>query len=399
MKTVGLWLLSAGAALAQTAEVAVSAGRHDRWNSPVRVELPEALAGARVAVVRDASGRNLPAQVTEAGLLSASGRRELHFVVPTLKAGETAVFKVSTATVAAAGFRWEDVPGKHQELRLGDRPVLRYMCAPLDESSPAARVETYKVFHHLYDPEGKRFVTNGAGGRYPHHRGIFYGFNKVTYGDGKTCDVWHCTGQAHQAHEGFLAREEGPVLGRHRAAIRWHGREKEVFAREERELTVYDVPGGTLVEFASRLRPMLAPVKLDGDPQHAGFHFRADSEVNDKSAKQTFYLRPDGAGKPGETRNWPAQKEHVNLPWNAMSFVLDGKRYTAAYLDRPENPKEARFSERDYGRFGSYFVHELAAGKALEVNYRLWLQEGEMKVADVAAMSAAFADPPRAAVK
>ena len=33
----------------------------------------------------------------------------------------------------------------------------------------------------------------------------------------------------------------------------------------------------------------------------------------------------------------------VDLPWNVMSFVVGGKRYTAAYLDRPENPKEARY--------------------------------------------------------
>jgi len=48
------------------------------------------------------------------------------------------------------------------------------------------------VFHHLYDPTGKRFVTNGGHTNdnitdakkllYPHHRGIMYGFNKCSYG-------------------------------------------------------------------------------------------------------------------------------------------------------------------------------------------------------------------------
>ena len=89
---------------------------------------------------------------------------------------------------------------------------------------------------------------------YPHHRGIFYGFNRISYGKGKTADVWHCTNGAHQAHDRFLASEAGPVLGRHRLAISWHGQDKQVFAEEERELTVYHVPSGQLVEFASRLR-------------------------------------------------------------------------------------------------------------------------------------------------
>src|SRR5262249_13916931 len=150
--------------------------------------------------------------------------------------------------------------------RLGSRPVLRYVYKALDDSTKESREQTYKVYHHLYDPSGQRLVTKGPGGLYTHHRGIFYGFNKVTYDDGKQVDIWHCTGDTYQGHENFLAREAGPVLGRHRVAIAWHGKGKEVFAKEERELTVYRVPGGQLVEFASKLRTTDGPIKLDGDP-------------------------------------------------------------------------------------------------------------------------------------
>src|SRR5260370_17366727 len=107
------------------------------------------------------------------------------------------------------------------------------------------------------------------------------------------------------------------------------------------------------MEFASRLKTTSGKVRLDGDPQHAGFQFRAANEVAGKeSAKQTYYLRPDGKGAFGATRNWePKTKEGpVNLPWDAMSFVLGGKRYTVAYLNSPQNPKESRFIERDYRR-------------------------------------------------
>src|SRR5262249_8847135 len=157
------------------------------------------------------------------------------------------------------------------------------------------RDKTFKVFHHLYDLSGKQIVTNpGVVGLYPHHRGLFFAFNKVTYGDGKKkADVWHCTGDAYQSHEKTLAAEAGPVLGRHRVDLAWHGEKKEVFAKEEREMTVYNVPGGQLVEFASRVRTTDGPVKLDGDPQHAGFHFRADKAVAEKAAAaQTIYIRP-----------------------------------------------------------------------------------------------------------
>ena len=127
--------------------------------------------------------------------------------------------------------------------------------------------------------------------------------------------------------------------------------------------------------------------------------FLRKKTVAAKTKNETYFIRPDGVGKPGETRNWPQNKAHVNLPWNAMSFVLGGQRYTTVYLDRPANPKEARFSEREYGRFGSYFEYDLNASNRLDVDYRIWLQEGEMTVPAVAALSADFVEPVGVSVK
>ncbi len=380
-----------------TFQVTVDAGKHDRKNTVVSVPItiPDASAGAATAILEDGSGKTLQGQI-------ANGK-ELRFVLPELKAGATATYKVTFIREPSkldTTFAWKDEANDYAELSVGKRPVLRYMYKGLDESSKEARTSTFKIYHHVYDPKGEKFVTKGLGGLFPHHRGIFFGFNKVTYGeDNRKCDVWHCTGDAYQSHEKFLVNEGGPVYGRHKLSVAWHGVKKEVFATEERDLTAYALPGGTLIEFASEVTPVITPVQLDGDPQHAGFHFRASQEVPDKTAKQTYYIRPDGPGKFGETRNWPGQKTHVNLPWDACCFVLGDLRYTVAYLDRPENPKEARFSERDYGRFGSYFEKKLGKGDVLKVKYRLWLQEGEMKVEDIARLSADFVEPPTVTVK
>ena len=115
---------------------------------------------------------------------------------------------------------------------------------------------------------------------------------------------------------------------------------------EERELTVHAPHGGWLIDFRSTLTTDLDKVRLDGDPQHAGFHFRANDEV-EKTKNQTYFLRPDGEGRKGKEVNWDpkTKKGPVNRPWTAMSFVVDGKRYTVVYLDHPDNPKEARQSE------------------------------------------------------
>src|SRR5262249_49806070 len=380
-----------------------------RKNVPVSLKLPPGQIGdAKVASVTLTlpDGNDIPAQWTKPGLISGDGG-EIHFILPHLAAGESVRLKATLSTdppSGTPGFAWRDQPGHHADLLFGNRPVVTYHYERLDLSSSASRVRTYKVFHHLYSPRGDRIVTNGLSAdpkvHSPHHRGIFYGYNRISYGTGRTADAWHCPNRAYQEHERNLGAEAARVWGRHRAAISWHGPDR-TFAEEERELSVYSVSGGQLVEFASRLVSPAGRVRLDGDPQHAGFQFRAHNDVDALTAGQTVYVRPDGVGKPGETRNWDPKTRQgpVNLPWNAMSFVLGGTRYTVAYLDQPDNPKEARLRERAYGRFGSYFEYTIEEGRPLVVRYRLWLQEGLMRPEDVAALSNDFIEPVKVTVQ
>lgn len=329
----------------------------------------------------------------------------LTFVLPTtaaVPADTTVEFTYQSAALPEKSFQWTDFPDTHRDLTYGNRPVLRYVYEALDKSSQARIDDTFKPYHHWFDPAGKMLVTKGTGGLYPHHRGLSYAFNGITYGD-QQADVWHCRDGEFQSHEKFISEDVGPVYGRHQVQIDWHGRDGMTFASEVRELTAYAVDGGSLVEFRSRLATLLPQVRLAGDPQHAGFQFRAAQEVADLTKDQTFYIRPDGKDPPGVFRNWSSaadeteiNRKHVDLPWNALSFVLGGQRFTCGYLDHPANPKPARFSERDYGRFGSDFEFNLSPDHPLDVGYRVWLQEGEMSVDDLRRWSQDLIDPCRA---
>lgn len=293
---------------------------------------------------------------------------------------------------------WHDTPGKFVELRFGDRPVLRTMYEPLDDSSPARHLATFKVYHHVFSPDGKTLLTDwDAKQVFPHHRGIFYGFSQVTYDGNKHVDIWHCKNGTHQLFKKSEALEVGPESAREKLEIAWNGNDGKTFATEHRELIVHNKPPGTMIDFISTLVPTSGKVKLDGDPQHAGFHFRAAKEVSISTKGETYYLRPDGKGKPGEFRNWnpgkresAESKQSVNVPWKALCMVVGGKRYTVLMIDHPSNPKPARHSERNYGRFGSYFVAEATPEKPLTVRYRLWIQAGEMTVEEAAAKAAEF---------
>jgi hypothetical protein len=439
---LGLTAAQIGRAQDNVLVVAISSEKHEYRNTPLRVPLsvPKEWANFDEVAVEIDNGDETTrgvGQLTPPGITTESirptkeglVRRDLHVVLPQMAPAKFGRLRVrfEPTKQQVTRFAWQEKKGEYQELILTRSgtfvPYLRYMDLPYDTLSPAARDKSYKVFHHLYDPTGKRFVTNGGYTNdnisdpkkllYPHHRGIMYGFNKCAYGPDLKfqADTWHCppppapnekkkVPTAHVAHEKTLSAETGPVLGRHRVLLGWYGAAPKPFAMEERELTVYNIKGGTLVEFASRLKPTEGKIRVDGDPQHAGFQFRAANDVAEKTKKLTYYLHPDGSkGDMGKERNWPQDKTMVDLPWYAMSFVLDEQRYTTVYLNHPRNPKESRFSERDYGRFGGYFAQDVTEQQPLVVNYRLWLQPGEMTQQQAEGLRTAFATPPKMLVK
>ena len=370
--------------------------------TPVQIAIPAGInVKSKTCLLSGAGTTNLLGQVVEkfsADLTAKENQQYLVVVMPALSIPDNGAtlagtWLASDAKNSAPSFSFEDKNSELSQVTLEGKPVLQFVHPVLKEGKE--REASYKPFHHLFDNSGS-LVTKGAGGQFTHHRGIFLGFSKVTYGNNVKVDIWHCKDDTHQAFQKVLLRESGPVLASEKDQIAWNGKNKETFAVEERQLIVYKVPGGQLVEFQSVVRTTGGTVLLDGDPQHAGFHFRASNDVAEKTSKETIYLRPDGEDKPGASRNWPDLKTHINLPWNAMSFVLNDKRYTALYLDNPANPKEARFSERPYGRFGSYFVTEITKEKPLKLKYQIWLQDGKIDIESAKLKSQSFINPVQA---
>ena len=370
--------------------------------TPVQIAIPAGInVKSKTCLLSGSGTTNLLGQVVEkfsADLTAKENQQYLVVVMPALSIPDNGAtlagtWLASDAKNSSPSFSFEDKNSELSQVTLEGKPVLQFVHPVLKEGKE--REASYKPFHHLFDNSGS-LVTKGAGGQFTHHRGIFLGFSKVTYGNNVKVDIWHCKDDTHQAFQKVLLRESGPVLASEKDQIAWNGKNKETFAVEERQLIVYKVPGGQLVEFQSVVRTTGGTVLLDGDPQHAGFHFRASNDVAEKTSKETIYLRPDGEDKPGASRNWPDLKTHINLPWNAMSFVLNDKRYTALYLDNPANPKEARFSERPYGRFGSYFVTEITKEKPLKLKYQIWLQDGKIDIESAKLKSQSFINPVQA---
>jgi Methane oxygenase PmoA len=306
-------------------------------------------------------------------------------------------FLLLAVNLQADDFSWHDTPGKFLDLKYKEIPVARYQYEPIDTSTAERRDETYKPFHHIYDPAGKEFITKGPGGKFPHHRGIYFGFSKCSYTDAagkefKNIDTWHCR-KAHQVHRKMVSSTTNAQSAAMTSEIGWIDDGGIEFASEERTLTfAYNDKKDLMVGFHSVVTPKVPKMKVDGDPQHAGFHFRASNEVSEKTLSETYYIRPvSGIGEKTKTINWSAKDDTEStrdLPWKGLSFMAGGNRYTVAYIDSPKNPKPARFSERDYGRFGSYFVKELTPAEPLQVQYKLVIRAGEMTPEEIAAIPA-----------
>ena len=297
----------------------------------------------------------------------------------------TTILVLTHSTVIGAdGFAWSDLAKEGiADLRFDDKPVLRYMYA-YDTSNEKRAHETYKVFHHVFGPGSKQIITKGPHGKYTHHRGMFLGWNKTGF-EGKSLDFWHCKNGAHLKHVKFLDMKGDAKSGSMTAEIHWNDADGKPVIIEQRTVRVSIEPTtkGWQIDWSTDLASQRGEITLNGDRQHAGFQFRAAQKIAETNGAR--YLRPanfpqkDAAIQVGDGGNPPA---HSNLSWFAMTYELADQRYTVEYFDNPTLPKPALFSERPYGRFGTFFKTKIAADSSLKLQYRVIVSSGAQPAVD-----------------
>jgi len=253
---------------------------------------------------------------------------------------------------------------------LDGRVVGRYMYA-YDKSTPQALNETYKPYLHVFDAEGKGPITKGVGGGYPHHRGIFAGWNRLTCG-GKSYDLWGMGG-GHQVHQKFTGQKAEDAQAVFTSLVHWNDNGGRTLVEEERTMAFRraPAPAHVLVDFTTSIKAAAEDIVLNGDPEHAGVQYRPANEVDPKA---TVYVFPREGADP---------KKDVDYPWVGETYSLGGRKYSVVILNHPSNPKSTKFSAyRDYGRFGASFKAEVKSGQALPLKYRFLVAEGVMPAAE-----------------
>lgn len=265
------------------------------------------------------------------------------------------LFAIALASAAQPTVQIVEKKDEYVEYVLGNKPIWRFVTPAYD---PKRHAETYKPYLMIYDFHGQDFLTKGAGGQYTHHRGVFFGCNKLQ-AEGKSYDFWHMLD---------LSRQE--IAGPNQ--VDWKRADGTPLISETREwTTTMRSPRERLLDFRITLRATRGAVRLDGDLQHAGFHFRAAQEVAEKE-NATFLLPPDFRGDLKE-----AEK---NAPrWACMLFEVRGKQYGAMLMNHPDNGGQYQLSTRAYGRFGFFCPYDLVADKPRTLRYCLYLFDAAQK--------------------
>ncbi|MGB6220313.1 DUF6807 family protein [Haloferula sp.] len=214
----------------------------------------------------------------------------------------------------------------------------------------------------LFGVDGEIVTQDEPDAQFPHHRGVFIGWDEIVSPLGSH-DLWHMdTGRMSTAEiEKVVIEDDGVSL---LVRIDWMATPDDPGERlltEWRTISISRPEGVTQVDTHCKLEAARA-LNVGGDLQHAGFHFRAHDEVSGRTNETRFMESPAGlyAGN--------------DLEWSQMLFGRGARSYGVGLFNAPGNPVE-ELSQRTYGRFGYYFSQPIGQGESLALDYRVRLFE------------------------
>jgi hypothetical protein len=226
-----------------------------------------------------------------------------------------------------------------------------------------------KPYLHVFGESGELLTNSGADrdgkptGTFPHHRGIFIGWKIISELD--TDDLWHMTKGCRMELTKFQELKGAKDSARIVADITWRSGKStngsDLLIEERRTLTFSRTRDErTQVDATFTLTPA-RDLRLAGDLQHSGVHFRAANEVHGRQSDTRYVCAPDGKAKGN------------NLKWCYLSFPIGTNWYEAVQFNHPSNPVE-ELSMRKYGRFGYFFKKDMKKGEPLTLKYRFLVE-------------------------
>jgi hypothetical protein len=226
---------------------------------------------------------------------------------------------------------------------------------------------------------------------HPHHRSLWFSHGAVN-----GIDFWAETPKAGKiVHDKFLEVKSGADSGVIRSANKWVAPDGQVICTDERTFRVYARPGTErLFDFEVTLKAPEGKEVVFGDTKEGTMAVRLNEAMR----------LSHGKGKPGkghivlssgvrDESTWGKRAE-----WCDYYAPLEGKTVGIAIFDNPSNPIHPTWWHvRDYGLFAAnpFGVHDfekkepgagnlvIAPGKSATFKYRIYIHEGDEKLAKV----------------
>lgn len=397
LKTFLAGCVAIGAAIlparADSVYVSVTAPQ-DMREVPVTVLLPKnynykPAAGTRI------SGRIVDAQTEPA----ENGQTRVTFIAHDLKAGIAHWFFLDTTG--------QDAPDAGVELKRDGDNVNFFVKGKLLTRYDVTTGPNKPFFYPLNAPGGGQIVRHwpvetpgGETTDHPHHRGLWF-----THGKVNGVDFWTEVGKVGKTvHTGYEEVRSGPVYGLMRAKTDWVKPDGKKIAEDVRELRVYNVSNGALMDFSVTVKAVGEPM-VWGDTKEGTFALRLADSMRVAVEK--------GKVAEGHIVNSNDLKDAATwgkaADWCDYYGPIDGKIVGVAIFDDLKNPRHpTTWHVRDYGLFAAnpFGLHDfdkknpegsgdltVPEGQSLTFRYRLFLHAGTTQEANVAAVWQAFSAP------
>ncbi|MEX1136294.1 MAG: PmoA family protein [Balneolales bacterium] len=287
------------------------------------------------------------------------------------------------------GFSFQD-DGSALTILDGDQPVLSILHGRIDP--PEGMDGEYwrsNYIHPIYGLDGEE-LTEDFPEDHPHHRGLFWTWPDVTYGD-KNIDPWALIG----ARQLFRGRMNSEVKA-DRASISFESGWRldegwDPFIEENITITVHPADEmGRSIDFRLHFRNVSTEkvtLRGRGETGYGGFNIRpVGSRPGNRITTAAGELKDDAL--------------IVESGWaDYSSIVSDDETYAGlAIFQHPSNPDfpHSGWILRHYGFLGAswpqYERLELAPGESFELAYRVFVHRGDAGTASVEEKFDAFVE-------
>lgn len=393
---------------APLATFTVEAGAQARVDTPVSAPLagvPEAMSGVslRLEEIKGSQRVGVPAQV-EPGATP----RLWWILAGTTLAGATRVFELVEGEPAQAQAVRAVKNDKFLDIVVGGQNVLQYNHAivPLPAelgNMPEARRRLYDrsgFIHPLWSPKGS-VLTDIHPPDHFHHMGIWMPWTHTRY-EGKMVDFWNVgDGTGTVRFVKYLSTTEGPVYGGFRSeqehvALKT-SKGEQVILKEVWDVRAFNVGGPEtgywLVDFKSTQRCVAPEPLIQEEYRYGGLGFRAARQWKGENAANLT--------SEGKTR---VDGHATRARWCDNAGVIDGQWEGVTFYSHPANfghPEPMRlWPEPDNYIFFNFCPSQLGEwemdpGVDHVFQYRWYVHEGKIVVADAERVWNDYADPPQ----